>query len=132
MLYQKPHPCKMDTGLPGYGGSHYGLLIQVTIGKLLGIGVNPILHYALGLHFSNVCAQKRKENATKRREKSNKLAFLTNVECNNKKQNSREACVYIFLAVFSRFVFCILTHILDTNMLVSKTLGKRQGKTREK
>ena len=40
--------------------------------------VKPILHYAFGLRFGNVCKHKRKKNVRKAREKRKWLACLTN------------------------------------------------------
>ena len=44
--------------------------------------LKPILHYAFGLRFGNVCEHKHEKNARKMWEKRKWLAFLTNASCN--------------------------------------------------
>ena len=94
----------MKFGIFVVGGHSEGKASQIFY-----LGLKAILHYALGLRFGKVCEQ----NTSKTRAKRDWLAF------------------WIFHAFFLHFSL-VITRLLDTNMLVSKTRGKTGGKTRGK
>ena len=56
---------------------------------------------SVGVAFGKVCEQKREKNARKTREKRNRLAFLTNAQCNIEQIFRVRLEFLIFLTFFS-------------------------------